>query len=469
MIIDLDAATITVSKADGLVIDSSGGMKVEHGGDITLVGDDSSPGKLICSGGSTDIEIYTSTVGGNFGIAPTVNGSSNAVLGYGGRRFASITLETMGSSNGIQFVVVKDDSPDEVTTFEMAYENVTLSNNQTDVVFSLFGGTTMGTNFNVAENNSDVIPAIGVYQHGIGDAGIGFQLHGGQGYAIGIDNSADGEPLCISTGSTDIGSNAVITITSGKDVYLADLLTVDGNINADNNIRLTDGHYIGITGSDERLEFYTDGAAALMGCDVGINTMSPGRILDCNSGGGSPIADGWSTHSLTIYKENIENASGYLDKILACPAQKWNRKPFISADEIKEAVLEEFGEIILNDEVIEAKEVVYKKQYSVWNKYFPEENSHRNKALYNMPDCDLKDWIDEWCENKRVELRPGFTWKKKRLGLVADVALTAKYLPEVISVNKKGEPIGIDTMNYIGILHNAIQELNTKVEVLENK
>ena len=89
---------------------------------------------------------------------------------------------------------------------------------------------------------------------------------------------------------------------------------------------------------------------------VGIITTAPGSTLDVNSGSGNMIADGYDTHSLAVYKENIEYASGYLDKVLACPAQKWNRKPFISANKIKEAALDEFGE-------------------DIWSGYFPEENS----------------------------------------------------------------------------------------------
>ena len=194
--------------------------------------------------------------------------------------------------------------------------------------------------------------------------------------------------------------------------------------------------------SGDDLVIYTGG-------NVGIGTQGPGQKLDVNAGSGNMIADGYDTHSLAIYKENIEDASGYLDKVISCPAQKWNSKPFISANKIKEAALDEFGE-------------------DVWNGYFPEENSHKNKALYSMPEGDLKTWIDSWCETERVKVRGEAKWQKKRLGLVADAELTAEHLPEVIAINDDGEPTGIDTMTYIGILHNAIQELSAKVTTLEN-
>jgi len=140
----------------------------------------------------------------------------------------------------------------------------------------------------------------------------------------------------------------------------------------------------------------------------------------------------------------------------------------VEIGDVKTEAQEEETEEQLVSEAIEAKDAVYEKQYSVWDELFPEDNSHRQKALYNMPDGDLKTWIDDWCEAKRVEMRPENKWQKKRLGLVADAELTAEHLPEVVSINDDGEPTGIDTMTYIGILHNAIQELSAKVEALEN-
>jgi len=347
---------------------------------------------------------------------------------------------------------------------------------------------------------------------------------------VGIGTAAPGEKL-------EVAGTIWINPSGQADLY------VDGHTSSDATVRLMEGGSSEFTimhdsnvsrfqirdGNPSGTEVFSieDGASANSlyinsSGNVGIGTLAPGQLLDVNSGGGNMIADGYDTHSLAVYKENIEDASGYLDKVLACPAQKWNRKPFVSADEIKEAVLEEFGEDVLIEEAVEAqdavyetvvvqeaveevlwsedddlpedveigdvkteaqeeeteeqlvseaiesKDAVYERQYSVWDELFPEDNSHRQKALYNMPDGDLKTWIDDWCEAKRVEMRPEDKWQKKRLGLVADAELTAEHLPEVVSINDDGEPTGIDTMTYIGILHNAIQELSAKVEALEN-
>jgi len=303
---------------------------------------------------------------------------------------------------------------------------------------------------------------------------------------VGIGTTSPGAELQI---NTPIGDNKeTLTVDMGNTGYVGQYGLLIENIDEDHMhypimVKSSDENeqfFIKSTGTNDLFETYIKG-------NVGIGTTAPGQLLDVNSGGGNMIADGYDTHSLAVYKENIEDASGYLDKVLACPAQKWNRKPFVSADEIKEAVLEEFGEDVLIEEAVEAKEAVldedgnesepaveakdavYERQYSVWDELFPEDNSHRQKALYNMPDGDLKTWIDDWCEAKRVEMRPEDKWQKKRLGLVADAELTAEHLPEVISINDDGEPTGIDTMTYIGILHNAIQELSAKVEALENK
>ena len=191
---------------------------------------------------------------------------------------------------------------------------------------------------------------------------------------------------------------------------------------------------------------FVDGGANV----VGIATTAPGQILDVNSGSGNMIADGYDTHSLARYKENVSVAGkGYLEKVKACPPKQWTRIPFVSAEEIKAAIIEEFGQ-------------------SAWDLQFPEEDSHRNKALYNMPAGEMKTWVDDWADARREERRQEEKWQKVRLGLVADAADTAASFPEATAENDTGEVSGINTMSYIGTLHAALVELAARVEELEN-
>tara|TARA_R110000822_G_C15269020_1_gene489013 strand:- start:395 stop:1201 length:807 start_codon:yes stop_codon:yes gene_type:complete len=182
---------------------------------------------------------------------------------------------------------------------------------------------------------------------------------------------------------------------------------------------------------------------------VGIATTAPGQILDVNYGSGNMIADGYDTHSLAAYKENINAVdAGYLAKVTACTPKQWTGVPYVSADEIKSASIENFGQ-------------------DAWDGYFPEEDAHRAGALLSMPEGEMKTWIDAWAESRREERRTEEKWQQVRLGLVADGTDTAENLPEVVSKNNAGEVSGINTMSYIGTLHAAIVELAAKVATLE--
>jgi hypothetical protein len=208
--------------------------------------------------------------------------------------------------------------------------------------------------------------------------------------------------------------------------------------------------------------------------NVGIGTSSPGQLLDVNQGGGNMIADGYDTHSSFFkYKQDLQLKPpvGFLEKITNTPIYKFKKKPFVSADEIKEAVLEEFGEDVLIEEAdeVEGKDAVYEKQYSVWDELFPEDDSHRQKALYNMPDGDLKTWIDEWCSTKREERTSLPLWNREYLGLIYDDSDTVSNMDEIFQKEDDGETVkSANTNSYIAMLHLAVQELSAKVEALEN-
>ena len=205
--------------------------------------------------------------------------------------------------------------------------------------------------------------------------------------------------------------------------------------------------------SNDYLQFWTAGTAAVKidkDNNVGISTTAPGQILDVNQGSGNMIADGYDTHSLAAYKENLGVAdTGYLAKAAACPPKQWTGTPYVSAEEIKVATIDEFGQ-------------------DAWSAYFPDKTSHRAGALKEMPAGEMKTWIDAWADARRAERRQDDKWQQLRLGLVADADDTAANFSEAIARNHGGEISGINTMSYIGILHAALIELAAKVEELEN-
>ena len=183
---------------------------------------------------------------------------------------------------------------------------------------------------------------------------------------------------------------------------------------------------------------------------IGTTTDPGGSALRVNQGGGASISDGWATWSRSDYKEEISDvSSGYLEKLSSAPPKIWSQKPFVSAEDIKIAVIEEFGQ-------------------DKWDEHFPTPLSHRNSGLWDMEDGEIKTWVDSWAEAKRVNLRKLPEWQVKHIGSVADYEVTSKYLPEIVIKDGSDKPAGIDTMSYIGILHAAILELKAEIDTLKN-
>jgi len=225
------------------------------------------------------------------------------------------------------------------------------------------------------------------------------------------------------------GSPAIGLDVNGGAYFNNPGLGVDFRVESDNN-----DHMFFLDGSEDK---------------IGVGTSAPGQVLDINSGSGNMIADGYDTHSLAAYKENINEVdAGYLAKVTACSPKQWTRKPYVSADEIKAASVDQFGQ-------------------DAWDGYFPEKDSHRAGALLSMPDGEMKTWIDAWADARREERRTEEKWQRVNIGLVADADDTAASFPESIARKDNGEISGINTMSYIGTLHAAIVELTARVATLE--
>ena len=241
---------------------------------------------------------------------------------------------------------------------------------------------------------------------------------------INTTNTNGGEIVLYRGGSPAIGLDV-----NGGAYFNNPGLGVDFRVESDNN-----DHMFFLDGSEDK---------------IGVGTSAPGQVLDINSGSGNMIADGYDTHSLAAYKENINEVdAGYLAKVTACSPKQWTRKPYVSADEIKAASVDQFGQ-------------------DAWDGYFPEKDSHRAGALLSMPDGEMKTWIDAWADARREERRTEEKWQRVNIGLVADADDTAASFPESIARKDNGEISGINTMSYIGTLHAAIVELTARVATLE--
>lgn len=89
---------------------------------------------------------------------------------------------------------------------------------------------------------------------------------------LSIYSSADGQ--------LDIDADTELEITAPTvDINASTEVNISNNLTVGGDILLSNGNYIGISAA-ERLEFYTAGYAAFMGCSVGFGTATPGTEVD---------------------------------------------------------------------------------------------------------------------------------------------------------------------------------------------
>jgi len=229
---------------DIITLSSAGvaGINVLAGGNITLIGDDTNTGILKWDG-TKDISFGTNTSGGVFGIWPEDTGTSTFNIGW-----------KQSTSTGSLW----------------PFQTITLRADSTIGLYMDSGSIDAALTLNTlrASLSAD-------YDSGLGEASF-------NAYGAAIDNSyativtagtvrltIDKTGLSTFTGNIGIPDSGYIGNTSDPDLLQCstNLLGVNGSIYSTGDYRLTDGNYVGIV-SAERLEFYTAGYAAFVGCDV---------------------------------------------------------------------------------------------------------------------------------------------------------------------------------------------------------
>ncbi len=177
--------------------------------------------------------------------------------------------------------------------------------------------------------------------------------------------------------------------------------------------------------------------------NVGIATATPGQIFDVNQGSGNMIADGYDTHSLELWKENLTpvTGEGMIDKLKSFDLFEWTRTPFVSTTEVVALAVEHFG---LGD-VGDAR-------------------SYYDSLALDNP---IRIWIDEKRKQLQDERADLPEWTRKHTGLVADDPNTLAALGDVIGYDDKGTPTGYSLGSHVGFLHAVILDLVAEVEALK--
>ncbi len=179
--------------------------------------------------------------------------------------------------------------------------------------------------------------------------------------------------------------------------------------------------------------------------NVGIATVAPSRIFDCNDGSGNMIADGYDTHpSWLSLKVDPQPLGDVLTKFKQVKPYEYKRIPYVSADELAQAAIAKFGQ-------------------ERWDELFPDD--HRDGKVKDIPDPKIQRFIDKLAAQLRAERGELPQWRRRHYGLVIDDLLDT--FPDIISRNDEGEIDGYSLNSYVGLLHACITELIDRMEQLE--
>jgi len=189
--------------------------------------------------------------------------------------------------------------------------------------------------------------------------------------------------------------------------------------------------------------------------NFGIATTAPGQIFDINQGSGNMIADGYDTHSLSEYKQDIRDAGAILDKLIKAKPKRYKRQVHVAADELKNFAVKKFG---VERWIVEFGG--YQDEFGNLH-----DDDYRRGKMLDMKDKELQKAIDDEAARLRKERETEERWSRERLGMIADDPDTFENLPEIVARDyESGEPKGISLVDWIAALHAGLIELNEKVD-----
>ena len=200
--------------------------------------------------------------------------------------------------------------------------------------------------------------------------------------------------------------------------------------------------------------------------NVGIGTTTPSNILTLPIASATdPIADAWTVHCLSDYKEFgtetteiIQSQSA--DIVRNSPVSIFKRKPFVSEIKIEEGLKAQYREQVRK---ISEKDM---RDYRANTGVAGNNDENLDELIDNLWDTkpDKAVLIATKVDAEKAELLKLHKFQKNNYAIVAENAP-----PEAQVYDKDGNLQGVSPMALIGILWSAVQKQQTEIENLKTR
>ena len=229
------------------------------------------------------------------------------------------------------------------------------------------------------------------------------------------------------------------------------LLVID-DVNDAHNARVQLAHIDGSGGAidlwdDARantVKFRSYGDSFILN-SFGVGTTTPTNVFSVNEGSGNMLADGYDTYASTMPKEDAVDLVGsdLLAAFRDVRAYSYRRIPFVSAKELRKAIIERFG--------IER-----------WLAVFPDDE-YRGGKLQSCPDAEMLAVLDALGDRLRNERRVQPQWQRRHYGLIAEHSrAVTEHFSGVFKQDERGHILNYSLNNYVGMLHAVTWGLNER-------